>query len=175
MHIQSNNGHDVEIDKEDLHLLDGAKVSVSRDSKNGSYYAHASWLVNGGGTVSIGLGRVLLGLQKGDKLEAEHLDPYATLDYRRSNLRIATRAQNNANRRMRKDNTSGYKGVVAHPDGRRWIAQIMVNGKGINLGIFETREKAYAAYCLAAAEHHGEFARPERRADAENIQAQAAL
>lgn len=105
----------------------------------------------------MGLGRFLLGLPKGDKRECEHINPEATLDYRRSNIRIATRAQNNANRGMRKDNTSGLKGVSK--SGKRWKAQIMVNGRAINLGTCDTKSEAYALYRAAAHKHHGEYAR----------------
>jgi hypothetical protein len=163
MLITSNNGYPVLMDAADLSLIDGAKLTVNRDRKNNSYYAYARWLVDGGGTIQIGLGRVILGLKKADKLEAEHIDPDHTLDYRRSNLRIATRAQNNANRRMRKDNTSGFKGVTKFLNGSGWRAQIMVNGKARVLGVRETKEAAYELYCAAAREMHGEFARMECR------------
>ncbi len=167
MFITSNGTpREIQIDEADLPLLDGAKVYAKLEPKNGSYYAYASWLVNGGGTVQVGLGRIILGLEKGDKREAEHIDPDNTLDYRRSNLRIATRSQNNSNRRMRKDNTSGYRGVTLDLAGKGWRAQIMWNKKGHMLGVFATRELAYDCYCEAAKKMHGEFARLERRPDA---------
>jgi hypothetical protein len=102
-----------------------------------------------------------LGLAKGDKRECEHINPNDTLDYRRSNLRVANRSQNNRNRRMRKDNTSGYKGIVAYGKGFR--AQIMVNKRGIALGTRPTKEEAFELYCAAAKRLHREFARPEKR------------
>jgi hypothetical protein len=82
------------------------------------------------------------------------------LNNRRSNLRIATRAENNRNAAVRKDNTSGFKGVHWHKGDGRWQAQIRVAGKRIRLGAFDTPEAAHAAYCEAAARYHGAFARP---------------
>lgn len=77
-------------------------------------------------------------------------------DDRISNLRPATVSLNNANSRIRKANTSGFKGVHWHAN--KWQAQIRVNGKGIYLGLFDDPALAHAAYMAAAREHFGEFA-----------------
>lgn len=76
---------------------------------------------------------------------------------RRDNLRLTNSTGNNRNARMRKDNTSGFKGIWKV--GNRWRACIKVNGKKIYLGFFDTPEEAYKAYCDAAIKYHGEFAR----------------
>jgi len=76
-----------------------------------------------------------------------------------ANLRIATSRQNQCNQKVRKDNTSGLKGVSWDSKRRKWQAGIQVNGKRIALGRFNTKEKAYAAYCEAARRLHGDFAR----------------
>lgn len=80
-------------------------------------------------------------------------------DNRISNLRLATNAQNAANSRRRAHNTSGFKGAFFHKRRNRWMAQIGVNGRQFHLGYFDTPEAAHAAYCEAAREHYGEFAR----------------
>jgi len=41
----------------------------------------------------------------------------------------------------------------------KWIARVRINGKVLYLGVFATDESAYQAYCAAAIEFHGEFAR----------------
>lgn len=81
------------------------------------------------------------------------------LDNRRANLRLATCAENTRNRRLPRNNSSGFKGVTASRTGGRWVAQIGVNGRQTYLGSFETPEAAHAAYCEAAASKYGAFAR----------------
>ena len=81
------------------------------------------------------------------------------LDNRRCNLRLATIIQNNFNKRISSLNTSGYKGVYWRPDKKKWAAEIRANGKRLRLGYFDSAEYAYDAYCEAAKEMHGEFAR----------------
>lgn len=79
-------------------------------------------------------------------------------DNRRLNLREATMAQNLANTLKHKDNVSGYKGVCWHTAAKKWHAQICVNMQHINLGLYTSKEEAYAAYVAAANNFHGEFA-----------------
>jgi hypothetical protein len=80
------------------------------------------------------------------------------LDNRRENIRLATRFQNNCNRRISVNNTTGFKGVVWRPRIKRFQAKIRVNGKQKNLGHYLTPEAAHAAYIEAAKHHFGEFA-----------------
>lgn len=74
------------------------------------------------------------------------------------NLREATESQNIANSKVRKDNTSGYKGVYFYKASKKWKAQIQANKIKIHLGYFNTPQEAHAAYCKAAQELFGEFA-----------------
>ncbi len=80
-------------------------------------------------------------------------------DNRFANLRESTLNGNAHNAKKRKDNTSGFKGVSWHKGVGKWTARIMVNNKHLNLGVFATPEAAYQAYCKAANDLHGEFAR----------------
>ncbi len=80
-------------------------------------------------------------------------------DDRFSNLRPATHSQNLSNVAIKRNNTSGIKGVSWDRRRRKWIATITANGRQQNLGRFRTRRAAKAAYRSAAAKIHGEFRR----------------
>uniref|UniRef100_A0A6M3KBR1 Putative HNH endonuclease n=1 Tax=viral metagenome TaxID=1070528 RepID=A0A6M3KBR1_9ZZZZ len=81
-----------------------------------------------------------------------------TLDNRKSNLRPATYSQNGANRKLNKNNASGFRGVHFEKFTQRWRAQIQVEGVHIKLGRFSTPELAAREYNSAATEFFGEFA-----------------
>lgn len=122
---------------------------------SGSLYVRRSARRNGRKeNESLYLHKVLLG-DAADGLDVDHIDRNG-LNNSRSNLRVATRSQNLANRGKTRANTSGYKGVFAR--GRRWLAQIKVNGEAIRLGTYETREEAARAYDKGALKFFGEFA-----------------
>jgi hypothetical protein len=89
-------------------------------------------------------------------LDIDHINGDVS-DNRFCNLRLATEAQNCANRKKRSDNTSGFKGVYAM--GKKWAAQICAGSQKKYLGVFDTPELAHAAYISHAAVMHGEFAR----------------
>lgn len=76
-----------------------------------------------------------------------------------SNLREATRTQNNANMRTPTHNTSGFKGVSLHKVSGKWRAGISINNSQKHIGVYDTPEEAYAAYIQTAKRVHGEFAR----------------
>lgn len=78
---------------------------------------------------------------------------------RLSELREATPAQNKANRRMPRNNKSGFKGVAWDKRKGRWIARVMANKQAHFLGLFDCPEQAHLAYVAASTRLHGEFRR----------------
>jgi hypothetical protein len=78
-------------------------------------------------------------------------------DDRWSNLREATPQQNQANRKATA--ASGLKGAHYWAARGKWRAFIKVDQKQRSLGVFETAEAAHAAYCAAATEAFGAYAR----------------
>ena len=78
-------------------------------------------------------------------------------DNRIENLRWATKIENNQNSKIRKDNTSGTKGVYWYKNNNKWLAYIRINGKYIHLGYFNNIEDAIKARQEKAKEIHGEF------------------
>ncbi len=81
-----------------------------------------------------------------------------TLNYCKSNLRLATHAQNGQNRRKMKTrwSSSKYKGVSSH--GKKWKVQVS-NKTEIYTALFDDEVEAAKAYDVAARRLHGEFAR----------------
>lgn len=80
------------------------------------------------------------------------------LDNRRENLRSASAQQNSFNRGRNKNNKSGYKNVCYHKQAQKWRAYIVKNNKQISLGLYNTPEEAFEAYCKVASLYHGDFA-----------------
>lgn len=79
-------------------------------------------------------------------------------DNRWENLRAATWNQNQHNRRPRKDNKSGVRGVSWHKNREKWQVSVMVNGKQQYFGLYAdikeaelvaraAREKLHKEYC----------------------------
>lgn len=75
-----------------------------------------------------------------------------------SNLRAATKADNQRNAGMYAHNTSGYKGVVWSKAAKKWLARIKIMGKSKHLGCFESKEDAADFVQLARETVYGEFA-----------------
>lgn len=102
------------------------------------------------------LHRFLLQPMKGE--EVDHRNGNG-LDNRKSNLRTVKHAQNMWNKRMYKNNHSGFKGVYAVSRGlKKWRARITILGKKISLGYFYDPFTAQLVYKKAARKYFGEFA-----------------
>lgn len=71
-----------------------------------------------------------------------------------SNLRSVTKSENEHNRGIYKNNSSGYPGVCFDKRNKKYKAGIKINGKQIHLGYFDTASEAFTAYMLAKIEYH---------------------
>ena len=77
----------------------------------------------------------------------------------RSNLRLATRQENNRNKATHINNTSGTPGVAWHKQREKWRAFIMVDYKQIHLGLFLDLEEAILIRKAAEYVYFGEYRR----------------
>lgn len=79
------------------------------------------------------------------------------LDNRKENLRVCTHSQNQANRNMNKNNTSGHRGVRWDKDRGKWYTSIDCNKETTFLGRFDDPKEAARVYEEKAKELFGEF------------------
>lgn len=137
------------IDVEDLHLVEGYTWSATKI--RGVWYAQ-SWNPLPVGKM-IHMHRTIMGYPEG--FLVDHRD-FNGLNNRRSNLRLATKTQNQAHSRW-KIGKSGYRGVFPVRDGV-WKAVISIGNRSKHIGTFSTPEEAAQAYDEHATSLHGEFA-----------------
>lgn len=133
------------IDEEDSYLLKGHRWSLR------------SGYVTKSARKKESLHRLIMGAGTGDVVD--HIDGNP-LNNCRSNLRLCMNSQNLKNRKLNKNNKSGFKGVVKSSFGNKWRARITSDGARIALGSFDTAEEANEAYVRAAKILHGDFHRP---------------
>ena len=135
-------------------------------------YGNFKWCVNGNGTNLYAVRHVKIGPKKTKivSLHREIINAPAglfvdhkncdSLDNTRSNLRLATRSQNQCNKGKTRSNTSSrFIGVSFNKHRKKWLAYIGYEGKKIWLKAFDNEIDAAKEYDAAAQKYHGEFAR----------------
>lgn len=135
------------IDTADFPLVSMHTWSPAKNAK--TFYAVRTLRIDGKPT-RIYMHSLIFGSQNPD-----HKDRNG-LNNRRSNLRPATRHQQQVNQGIKEGRQ--FKGVAWNTENNCWRAMIRVNGKNTYLGLFDTQEAAAKAYDAAAKQHHGEFA-----------------
>lgn len=146
------------VDAADFEWLNQWKWCVTSDKKRHCFYAvRRTWNPLTKRNSYVLMHRLILGLTN-PKIEGEHRD-LDGLNNRRSNLRACTHQQNRFNTGKRRDNKSGYKGVVWRKRERKWRAVITLNGRRFHLGDFVNIVDAANAYAKAGERLHGEFSR----------------
>ena len=144
----------------ELQLLNGGVALVDDDccerlAQYGWRRDNCGYAVLWNGSKIISMHRMITMAKKGQIVDHQNGD---TLDNRTSNLRICSHAENMRNRRINKNNKSGFKGVWLDNQTKLYRAEIKAEGKRIGLGYHQSAEDAHAAYVEAAKKYHGEFA-----------------
>jgi len=158
MLIELTKGYSTEIDDDDQDLVDinwYASMDTSTKKRNKIYATTRPC------NKIVRLHRLILermlgrSLKKGE--ECDHID-CNTLNNKRSNLRLATRAQNGRNK-MKQSSRSNFKGIYFDNFAGKWKAQITIDNKNYNLGRYASEIEAAKVYDRAAKTYFGEFAR----------------
>lgn len=148
----------VTIDDVDAPLVMFIRWTLIKSKSADTFYAQGYIRVNDVLTRVL-MHRYILGITD-SKIEVDHKNGDG-LDNTRNNIRACTRSQNAKNRRLNKDNTTGYKGVLlcksGHPIGKPYKSQLRFEGKTYGT-YFSTAEEASANYLTLAERFHGEFA-----------------
>lgn len=80
-----------------------------------------------------------------------------TSDNRIANLRMASNAENLRNTKLRKDNSSGVKGVSWMASYGKWVAKLNSNNKLVYEEYFDSLEEAAHAIRAQRLRHHAHF------------------
>ena len=112
---------------------------------------------------NIGIHRIIMNIIDNKDVQIDHINSNP-LDNRRENLRIVTAQQNAYNKKVFKNNKTGYTGVHLYKPTGKYMAYIKAANKRKHLGYYKTKEEAYIAYVRASKELHGEYA-PQRIQD----------
>ena len=107
--------------------------------------------------INILMHRFILELDKFDyNIEVDHIK-HKTYDNRKSQLRIVNKSKNQMNTELRKDNTSGVKGINWDKKHQQWVVRIGINNKRIFIGRFKDLKDAEKARKDAEEKYHGEW------------------
>ena len=92
-----------------------------------------------------------------DDKQTDHIDGNK-LNNSKANLRICSYSENMRNKQVGRRTTSGYIGVAIDREKGNWRARVVVHGKTIDLGRYESSVEAALIRDRAALEYHGRFA-----------------
>jgi hypothetical protein len=145
------------------HFIDNrvmSLVNTQRSGKIAGYIPESGYLMIGIDSTRYRAHRIAWKIMTGNDPENEidHIDMDRS-NCRFSNLRSAEGKENARNRTKYKNNKSGYKGVSFNVQYGMFQSEIMKDRVRYNLGYYDSAIDAHNAYCNAAKNLHGDFAR----------------
>ena len=160
--IQLTQGYIALVDDEDYARVNKykwcARVERRKDKSIVKVYALRKVRSATGKSTTQLMHRFILGVTD-TSVEVDHNPDNSGLNNQRSNLRLATSAQNSRNRRLSVANSSGFKGVSFCKARGTWESKIETEERTTHLGRYKTSEQAARAYDEAAVRMFGEFAK----------------
>ena len=151
--IPLTHGYAALVDPGDFSRFGSLKWTAQVQS-SGRIYAYRNERQCDGRLRNVYLHRLILGAPSG--LTVDHISGN-TLDNRRQNLRIATKGENNRNRRYSRISKHGYIGVHSQTVGR-FFGVLLSEGKRYRTTTFGSAFEAACARDALARQIHGEFA-----------------
>ena len=101
--------------------------------------------------------RIILGVNnKNDEVDHIH-GKNSRRDNRKGNLRVVTHSQNNINKGIRANNTSGVTGVDYVKRLNKWRARISLDNRNMVIGLFDDKNDAIIARENAEEKYFGEY------------------
>lgn len=153
--IPLTKGKECLIDDRDFESVSSYKWFLVQGSKS-NFYAGRN-IYEKGKKITLLMHRYLMNPARG--MSVDHIDGNG-LNNQRINLRICTHQENIWNAKKNKNGTSSkFKGVHFHKKTGKFRSQMRFGSKRIEIGLFDSPEKAAKAYDLKAMEIRGGFAK----------------
>lgn len=140
-----------------IKLTQGKEVIV--DDEDYEFLSQFKWYYNKGYAVRGASPKILMHRvinKTKDGYDTDHINRN-TLDNRKENLRTATRTENQINKNLQKNNTSGYKGVSWHKRINAWSVIVNYKKQQLHCGYYNDLEKAIMAHKKVNQWFHGDF------------------
>lgn len=155
--IELTKGYVAIVDDDDYDRLSKYKWSALENNKT-VYAVHRFKNELSGKYKMVGMHRFIIGISENYRID--HIDRNG-LNNCKNNLRKCSDADNQHNKTIYKNNTTGYRGISFFPKANKnkpFTAHICLNRKLVHIGYFKTDIEAAKAYDKKAIELFGEFA-----------------
>ena len=156
--IKLTRGRFAIVDDDDYEMLKKHSWHCLEIHTEGKYYAGTTVRITKQKQYSLKMHRYIMGLKRGDGKLIDHINNDG-LDNRKKNLRIVSYSENNKNRSVGKNNTTGSKGIYLEKQTGKYKVQINNNGIRHYLGKYSTIDEAKQVRALKEKELYGKYSR----------------